>query len=119
MQTDGFELDKLDLHILTILAKQPLWKQKLYDILHDRADTSVSLQTVGRRIETLRDHDYVNPRILDPDDTPRKLILAFTPSDKARTALTEHRICHDCGTLLAPSDHVHQLESATAYFADP
>ena len=119
MTTDELELDKLDLHILTLLIDRSLWKKRVYEILqeHDHAETAASIQTVGRHINTLRDHGYLELQIISPEDTHRNLIAAYTTTDKGRTALDEYRICDGCGELVAADDHVHRLEEADAYFS--
>ena len=119
MTTDNLELDKLDLHILTLLTGQSLWKKRVYETLqeHGHAETAVSVQTVGRHINTLRDHGYLELQVLSPEDTRRNLIAAYTTTERGEAALDEYRICDGCGELVAADDHVHRLEEADAYFS--
>lgn len=119
MATNKLELDKLDLHILTLLTDQPLWKKRVYETLqeHDHTETAASIQTVGRHINTLRDYGYLELQVLSPEDTRRNLIAAYTTTEKGETALDEYQICDGCGELVAADDHVHRLESADAYFS--
>ena len=119
MTTDELELTKLDLHILTILNDDPLWKQRVYETLqnHGHADTAMSVQTVGRHIDALQEHGYLDLEIICPEDTRRNLLPAFTTTEQGRTALDQYKVCDGCGELVAADDHVHHLESADAYFA--
>lgn len=119
MTTDELELSKLDLHILTLLTDRSLWKKRVYEILqeHDHAETAVSIQTVGRHINTLRDHGYLELQVRSPEDICRNMIPAFTTTEKGEAVLDKYRICDGCGELVAADDHVHRLEAADAYFS--
>lgn len=119
MASNELELTKLDLHILTVLNHQSLWKKRVYETLHDHnlEDTAMSIQTIGRHIDALHSHGYLELHVISPEDTHRNLIPAFTTTEKGRNALNQYRICDSCGELVAADDHVHRLESADAYFS--
>lgn len=115
------ELTKLDLHILTILTDEVLWKQKLTDAINENGpdDTTSSVQTVSRHVDTLRKHGLLDTQIVNPDGIRRTIILAYTTTTKGDAALEEYQVCKNCGELVAATDHVHCPESPDSYFSAP
>ncbi|WP_207587087.1 hypothetical protein [Halomontanus rarus] len=114
-------LDLLDLAILDTVREQALWKKRLYEQLAQRAQidrylATVSLQTVARRVDKLRENGYLQSCIISPDDLNRDLIIAFRASEAGVTALTEYKICPDCGELVHESSHEHAFTPVKTYF---
>lgn len=113
------ELDKIDLHILTVLQDEPLWKQgaaeRLQDIGHH--STAASIQTIGRRITCLADHGLLEPCIISPDELERNLITAYRTTEHGCTALDDYYICRGCEVVKTADTHVHKLQPAGEFFA--
>lgn len=112
INTDA-DVDLLDLQILVILRDAPLWKQQVAN----QIDT-VSVQTVCRRVDTLRDNGLLESCIISPDDIKRDLIIAFTTTEQGCAALQTHLVCTDpdCDDLKRPTEHVHEYVPAQEYF---
>lgn len=91
------EIDNVDYAILTMAtdANKPLWKNKVHKRLHDNGDgvprSDVSVQTVGRRIDTLTEKDYLESCITSPDELTRDLIIAFKMTEKGEQAVKAKR----------------------------
>jgi hypothetical protein len=82
-------IDKRDFDILYTVYTQegPLWKKKI----HDKIDTSITLQTVGRRVDRLRDADYLDPCIVSPKNIRRDYIIGFQLTEKGGEEIIEKR----------------------------
>lgn len=90
------EIDEVNYAILKLVDESdtPLWKNKLHSQLSERSHTfpavdSVSVQTIGRRVDWLRDNNYLDSCIISPDGIKRDLIIAFNLTDKGYTALEQ------------------------------
>lgn len=90
------DIDNIDLAIMTLInnADRPLWKNRIHERLHDDRDalpitTGVSVQTVGRRVDTLQDKEHLETVIASPDDLKRDLIIAFKLTDQGQDILTQ------------------------------
>lgn len=70
---------------------KPLWKNRIYECQADVWSEKVSVQTVGRRVDQLRDDGYLESCIIAPDDIKRDLIIAFKLTDKGREAVQQKR----------------------------
>lgn len=91
-------IDETDYAILVTLkeAGEPLWKNKIYEKIKESHETlpmpdSVSVQTVGRHVDELRDKRFIDSHIIKPDDTPRDLIIAFSLTEQGETAIKQKR----------------------------
>lgn len=109
----NINLDLLDLQILGILQDDTLWKKRIANHI----DT-VSIQTIGRRVDTLRDNGLLDSCIISPDDIKRDLIIAFETTEQGCAALQTHLVCADpgCDDLKRPTEHVHDHVPAGEYF---
>lgn len=91
------DIDNTEYAILTTIkdADKPLWKKQIYDSLHRRGDaipgSDVSLQTVGRRVDTLMEKDCLENVISSPDALDRDLIIAFTLTEEGKNAVKAKR----------------------------
>lgn len=92
------DLDKVDYALLSCLRDNGgLWKKKIHEELQARAeefpgDIDVSSQTVGRRIEKFHEKTYVSTTIINPDDLPRDLIIAYNLTEEGAEMLREKRL---------------------------
>lgn len=91
-------MDDISQAILSVLddVEQPLWKNRIYERLNDRVAElprieSVSVQTVGRRVDYLLEEGYLESCIVSPDQINRDLIIAYKPSDTGRDAVATWR----------------------------
>lgn len=111
-------LDKLDLYILTLLSEQPLWKKRVHTMLteHGPHDLHPSLQTIGRRIDALRDKELVETQVVQPDDTPRQVVIAFKTLEYGRETVDQYAVCSTCDEVVPPWKHTHSLTAVTHYF---
>lgn len=119
--TQEYQLDRVDLALLTLLADDPLWKSEAHAQLLtlDRVDT-VSVQTVGRRIDRLHQEDYLATKIVTPEDLDRDLMIAFQTTAEGRTMFEGGNVelCNTdgCGQLRQVGDHRHEWVSPKEYF---
>jgi DNA-binding MarR family transcriptional regulator len=95
---DAPDIDNVDFAIMTLInnADRPLWKNRIHKRLHDRQDrlpitSGVSVQTVGRRVDSLQEDGHLETVIASPDDLKRDLIIAFSLTDSGETALHQKR----------------------------
>lgn len=100
MNTTGniLNIDNIDFAILTLInnADRPLWKNRIHERLHDRQErlpitNGVSVQTVGRRVDTLQEEEYLETVIASPDDLKRDLIIAFKLTKDGKDVLRGKR----------------------------
>lgn len=90
-------IDEVDYAILTIVEEyDAVWKKRVHDLILERRQElphmeTVSVQTVGRRINKLQDAGLLESCILSPDELNRDLIIGYSLSDKGTTALQEKR----------------------------
>lgn len=103
----------IDLQILAELRDDPLWKKRIAHQIDN-----VSIQTIGRRVDALRDKGLLDSCIIAPDDIKRDLIIAFETTEQGRAALQTHLVCSDpdCENLKRPDEHVHDHVPAGDYF---
>lgn len=94
---EELDIDMADYAILTAIseADKPLWKKAVHERLHEREESlpgsNVSVQTIGRRIDTLTKNDYLENVIVSPDNLARDLIIAFKLTDEGKAAIAEKR----------------------------
>lgn len=91
-------IDDTDFMILKCItdANQPLWKNKIHQYLTGSENNlqltdSISVQTVGRRVDRLNDNDYLENAIVSPDELKRDLIIAFKTTEKGEQAIQDKR----------------------------
>lgn len=93
---DG-KIDVLDYAILKCLdVEGTLWKKKVYDWLTEHQEefprmSSVSLQTVGRHVEGLREDGLIESRIVTAEELRRDLIIGFRLTAEGRKTLETQR----------------------------
>ncbi len=92
------DIDAVDYAILKFINEhdRPVWKNRIHELLTEQRDElpgvdSVSVQTVGRRVDCLRDQDILSSCIISPDDIKRDLIIAFKLTDDGHEILTKKR----------------------------
>lgn len=51
----------------------------------------VSLQTVGRRVDSLSEEEYLENKIVSPQDVPRDLIIGYALTEKGHDAMETKR----------------------------
>jgi hypothetical protein len=79
-QQDAADINQLDHKDYTVLhichqADTPPWKARIHDTYNDAtALPTPSIQTIGRRVDTLINDNLLAPVIVSPDDTPRDLL---------------------------------------------
>lgn len=85
-------IDIIDFLILKCLQEHdaPLWKNRIHEH-HDGFGESASVQTIGRRVDTLVEEEYLDSCIVSPDDINRDLIIAYKLTEKGRAALRQKR----------------------------
>lgn len=91
-------IDKVDFSILKVIEDYggPLWKNRIHELLLERADElpgidSISVQTVGRRVDDLHDDGYLQSCITSPKGIKRDLIIAFKLTDTGTEQIQETR----------------------------
>lgn len=89
-------IDDTDFAILKCVRDldRPLWKNKIHECIKGRFEelplgSTVSVQTVGRRVDDLTDNHYLESCIISPDEIKRDLIIAFKLTDKGRESVEE------------------------------
>jgi DNA-binding Lrp family transcriptional regulator len=89
-------IDDTDFAIVKCIQNvgKPLWKNKVHECITERAEqlplqSSVSVQTVGRRVDDLAEDGFLESCIISPDEIKRDLIIAFKLTDKGDTAIRE------------------------------
>ncbi len=89
-------IDDTDFAILKCIRDmdRPLWKNKIHECIKDRFEelplgSTVSVQTVGRRVDTLTDNAYLESCIISPDEIKRDLIIAFKLTDQGTDAVDQ------------------------------
>ncbi len=89
-------IDDTDFAILKCIRDldRPLWKNKIHECIKNRFEelplgSTVSVQTVGRRVDDLTDNGYLESCIISPDEIKRDLIIAFKLTDQGRDAVEE------------------------------
>jgi hypothetical protein len=88
------DIDNMDFSILKTIADAdgPLWKKQVHRRIQNRLQTlpasdSVSVQTIGRRIDRLKEDGYLAPCIVRPEGINRDLIIAFETTETGRNAV--------------------------------
>jgi hypothetical protein len=91
-------IDTVDYAILKIVGEhdRPAWKNRIHELLTDQVDEipevdSVSVQTVGRRVDRLRDDELLSSCIISPDDIKRDLIIAFKLTETGQDTIVGKR----------------------------
>lgn len=72
-------------------ADQPLWKNRIHEQYEERFDDTLSVQTIGRRVDSMHDAGLVESCILSPDNVNRDLIIGYMLTDTGRDALARER----------------------------
>lgn len=92
------QIDETDYVILKCVRDEgrALWKNKIHDLIVERQEElpivdSVSVQTVGRRVDTLAEEGYLETGIITADEIQRDLIIGFNITEKGRQAIEEKR----------------------------
>lgn len=92
------DIDNTDFAILFSVENHdvPPWKNKIHGWVVDQEENlpianSVSVQTVGRRVDTLVNEDFLETVIVSPEDIKRDLIIAFKLTEKGKDAITGKR----------------------------
>jgi len=90
------DIDTVDYAILKIIGDhdQPLWKNRIHKRLTGCLEElpgvdSVSVQTVGRRVDRLRDAELLSSCIISPEAIKRDLIIAFKLTDSGADAIEQ------------------------------
>lgn len=116
------KLDLTNYRILYILYDEPLWKNEIHERLQRHEAETVSVQTVGRRVDQLQDAGLVNAKMVSPESIQRDLIIAFETTDLGVAALQEAHVCTqgECRLLAGPDEapHVHDFTRADRFIAD-
>lgn len=91
-------LDEVNYSILKTIQDHdgPLWKNRIHESLKEREPelpemNGVSVQTVGRRVDRLRDEGLLDSCIISPDGIKRDLIIAFKLTGEGEQALAKKR----------------------------
>lgn len=116
------DLDIIDLKILHLLCETPLWKKQIHDQFNEDPPTDPrSLQTIGRRVDTLHEHALLESTVVkgDPDGL-RDLCIAFETTKNGQTILHYYLGCakEDCAAITTKADHVHEFVPAEELFAE-
>lgn len=87
------DIDKTSFLILYALqsADRALWKKKIHEQFPDKFDHNVSLQTIGRRVETLVESGLIESVITSPDEIKRDLIIGYSITKDGKQALHAKR----------------------------
>lgn len=90
--------DATDFAILFAVKQHevPPWKNKIHGWIIDNQDVlphmeTVSVQTVGRRVDNLVKNDFLETVIVSPDGIKRDLIIAFKLTEKGAEAVAATR----------------------------
>lgn len=92
-----YRIDAVDYGILKCIEDHDnAWKKRVHNLLPQYNDTipgltSISVQTVGRRINSLQEHGLVESCILSPDDINRDLIIGYAITEKGTRAVQRKR----------------------------
>lgn len=91
-------IDEVDYAVLKVIqdAGQPLWKKRVHDLIGEREDQlpllgNVSVQTVGRRIDSLHNERLLENVIVRPDNIDRDMVIAYELTEDGEDTLTEKR----------------------------
>lgn len=91
-----YRIDDTDYAILKCIddGGKPLWKNKIHECIKERTDelpimSTVSVQTVGRRVDNLTDEEFLESCIVSPEEIKRDLIIAFKITEKGVETLEE------------------------------
>lgn len=86
-------IDTTDFLILKCLedTSKPLWKNMIHEQQPRILGGKVSVQTVGRRVDKLRDEGMIDSCIVSPEGIKRDLIIAFKLTETGKDALHTKR----------------------------
>jgi len=90
-------IDDKDFSILKVLhdADKPLWKKEMHERIQARSDVfpcdPFSIQTVGRRVDSLYGDDLLTARIMSPSQAQRTLITTYQTTSAGREAIEQYR----------------------------
>lgn len=90
-------IDDKDFSILKVLydADKPLWKKEIHERIQTRSETfpcePFSIQTVGRRVDSLYSDDLITARIMSPSQAQRTLITTYQTTPTGREAIEQYR----------------------------
>lgn len=86
-------IDATEYSILQVIedAPDPLWKKEIHRQLLANLDQlpleSISIQTVGRRVDDMHDQDLLESRLRSCEDVNRHLITTYILTDPGREAM--------------------------------
>lgn len=90
------KIDETDFAILKSVKDldRPLWKNKIHERITENYDRlplidSVSVQTVGRRVDALTEEEYLESVIISPEEIKRDLIIAFKLTEQGVEAVEQ------------------------------
>lgn len=90
-------IDDKDFSILKVLhdADKPLWKKEIHERIQVQSEAfpcdSFSIQTVGRRVDSLYGDDLITARIMSPAQAQRTLITTYQPTSAGIEAIKQYR----------------------------
>jgi predicted transcriptional regulator len=86
---DEYEIDERDFEILEALYRKngPLWKKRI----HESIEHDITLQTIGRRVNKLRDAGLLDQCIVSAEGIKRKYIIAFDLTEDGEQAMKDKR----------------------------
>ncbi|MDY6768958.1 MAG: hypothetical protein SVW02_02525 [Candidatus Nanohaloarchaea archaeon] len=95
---ETMDIDNIDFSIIKAVATtdEPLWKKQVHRRIKEERDTlpldrEISVQTIGRRIDELKEAGLLEPCIVNPEDINRDLIIAYHSTDRGEELLREKR----------------------------
>lgn len=91
-------MDERNYAILDIVeqTETPIWKKRIWETLQDRMDhypgfDSFSIQTVGRRVNTLHEQEMLQETITHMEESNRGLLQVYVLTPKGAQALQDER----------------------------
>ncbi|MDY6770772.1 MAG: hypothetical protein SV186_02315 [Candidatus Nanohaloarchaea archaeon] len=91
-------IDKTDFSVLKTIqtSDTPLWKKEIHRQILDGIDSlpyldSVSIQTIGRRVEQLYDDRYLKAKLTQTDEVNRTLITTYHLTEQGQQAIEDYR----------------------------
>jgi DNA-binding PadR family transcriptional regulator len=102
-------VDQVDLQILSVVNEtdDPWWKKLISEQIDD-----VSVQSIGRRVDSLQEEGYLKRVFLDLDEGPGRASIGYRISDDGQALLQSAEVCTKCEKLRRDVDHVHEFVPA-------